>query len=120
MNCPKCGAVMKVVNWNDVEVDRCTDCHGLWFDLLEHEDLKKMPGAEALDDGDASIGKRHDANRKIDCPKCGVPMIAMTDPEQRHIRFEACMTCSGVFFDAGEFRDFKEKTIVDFFRGLRG
>ena len=26
--------------------------------------------------------------------------------------------CYGVFFDAGEFADYKEKTIIDFFRDL--
>ena len=34
------------------------------------------------------------------------------------IVYEACTVCNGVFFDAGEFRDYKEHTIIDFFRDL--
>jgi len=40
-------------------------------------------------------------------------MIRMVDSEQPHIWFEACKTCNGVFLDAGEFTDLKERTLLD-------
>ena len=52
-------------------------------------------------------------------PKCRTGMINMVVHGQSHIEYECCSTCHGVFFDAGEFRDFKEETILDFFRNLR-
>ncbi|MDH3641318.1 MAG: zf-TFIIB domain-containing protein [Gammaproteobacteria bacterium] len=42
----------------------------------------------------------------------------MIDRDQPHLWYEACTVCYGVFFDAGEFRDYKEKTALDFFRDL--
>jgi Zn-finger nucleic acid-binding protein len=32
---------MEVVRFEDIEVDRCVRCGGLWFDALEHEELKQ-------------------------------------------------------------------------------
>ena len=42
MQCPKCSAAMEKVVHEGIEVDRCTGCGGLWFDMLEHEDLKAL------------------------------------------------------------------------------
>jgi hypothetical protein len=48
----------------------------------------------------------------------------MTDHHQPHIHFESCTVCYGVFFDAGEFRDYKEQTLGEsigrLFRRRRG
>jgi uncharacterized protein len=35
MQCPKCDAQMERVQFQGTEIDRCTVCHGLWFDILE-------------------------------------------------------------------------------------
>ncbi|MFN8595047.1 MAG: zf-TFIIB domain-containing protein [Anaerolineae bacterium] len=31
-----------------IEVDRCTDCQGIWFDLQEHQQLKQLPRGGGL------------------------------------------------------------------------
>ncbi len=116
MDCPKCASVMDEVTFNGVVVDRCSWCSGLWFDLLEHNDLKLMPGSEVIDDGDAERGQRFNEVVEIDCPKCKTRMIQMVDAAQPHIHFESCPSCRGAFFDAGEFSDFKEATVADFFK----
>ena len=119
MDCPKCGHLMEQVVYSDIEVDRCTLCKGLWFDLLEHEQLKAIPGAESIDTGDPSVGAIFNRDDRIDCPRCTGPMIRMVDPQQPHIWYESCGVCHGVFFDAGEFTDYKQHTFGDFFRRLR-
>ena len=45
-------------------------------------------------------------------------MIRMVDAQQSHLWFESCTSCYGVFFDAGEFRDFKNLNLVDRLRDL--
>jgi hypothetical protein len=40
------------------------------------------------------------------------------DLDQPHIWFERCAVCGGSFLDAGEFRDVKHHTIVDFLKDL--
>jgi Zn-finger nucleic acid-binding protein len=109
---------MVKVNFAGVEVDRCTDCQGLFFDELEKEQLQKMRGAEGIDVGDAKLGREFNKVDRIQCPRCGSRMIRMVALGQPHIWFEHCTVCDGSFFDAGEFRDLKHHTILDFFRDL--
>ncbi len=118
MNCPKCQSKMEKVTFADVEVDRCTQCKGIWFDMLEHETLKSVQGSEAIDVGDPEKGADYDTIDRIDCPVCRTRMIRMVDKDQPHIRYESCGVCHGVFFDAGEFRDYKDRTLSDFFKSL--
>lgn len=117
MKCPKCQSPFEQVTTSGATVDRCTVCQGLWFDLLEHEELKQH--ADAIDTGDAAVGATHNSNDRIACPKCpNSPMIRMVDPAQPHIWFESCTVCYGRFYDAGEFRDFAEVTFGEFIRSL--
>lgn len=118
--CPKCAAEMEPIEFDGVQIDRCGVCHGLWFDMLEHEDLKAISGSEVVDTGSAEQGRKRDDNRRIQCPVCEQPMIAMVVAAQPHIRYEACTVCYGVYFDAGEFRDFREETFVETARAVFG
>ena len=70
MDCPKCESIFERVTFNNIEVDRCTHCKGLWFDMLEKEDLTNMAGAESIDIGDDQVGKQFDQLRDINCPNC--------------------------------------------------
>ena len=118
MKCPKCGDDFEVVKYAGIKVDRCVGCRGIWFDMLEHEHLKIIKGSESIDIGDAAVGRKYNEMNRVDCPVCHTRMIPMVDREQPHIWYEACTVCYGVFFDAGEFSDYKEKTVLDFFRDL--
>ena len=118
MNCPKCISPMVIVTFGGIEVDRCTDCQGLFFDELEKEQLRKMKGADAIDVGDPKTGQEFNRVDRINCPRCGSLMIRMVDLEQPHIWFEHCTICGGSFFDAGEFKDLAHHTVLDFFKDL--
>jgi uncharacterized protein len=96
MRCPKCDGDMERVIFHEIEIDRCSLCRGLWFDMLEKEDLVAIEGSETIDIGNPSSGKRY-------------------DKDQHHIHYESCPTCYGTFFDAGEFRDLKEFNVVERF-----
>ena len=118
MNCPKCHSVMEKVEYQGIEVDRCTSCHGIWFDMLEAQQLKAIDGSEEIDIGDPREGEKYNKLEKISCPRCATEMTMTVDDEQSHIWCEYCEICHGMFFDAGEFRDFKEESVLDVFRGL--
>ena len=127
INCPRCSAAMGKITFGSVVVDRCTSCKGLWFDAREHERLKDVEGSETIDVGppagatkpaaDAADQSNRPADAKIDCPVCHTRMIRMVDHQQPHIHYESCTVCHGVFFDAGEFRDYKEQTVSEWFKG---
>lgn len=118
MICPKCDGRMQTVMYGGIYIERCLECRGLWFDLLEHEHMAAIEGSEAIDIGSDELGERFRDSEDIDCPHCSCAMVKMVDARQPHIWYESCPSCFGVFFDAGEFRDYKEKTVTDFFRDL--
>ena len=113
MNCPKCTGQMETVKVDEYEVDRCGTCGGLWFDLLEHERLKRLAGSERIDTGPPAGAQVPAAPRKVDCPRCHTGMIQMAFPEQPQIHYEMCSVCHGLFLDAGEFKDLKEVTLLE-------
>ena len=122
MNCPKCRAAMAKVEFDGVEVDRCTLCDGIWFDALEKEQLRDTPGAaEAIDVGrtpeDATSDRRH-----LLCPVCKTLMIPMTvHGGPAGLVYESCTVCYGAFMDAGEFREFaRGGGLVEQLRGWMG
>ena len=118
MRCPKCQSAFEKVATAQGVVDRCTGCSGLWFDLLEHEELKAY--ARELDTGDAATGAQYNAVDRIRCPVCpNSPMVRMVDPGQPHLWLESCPTCYGHFFDAGEYRDYASHTFSDFLKRFR-
>lgn len=118
MQCPKCNHEMEQVLVCNIIVDRCTGCQGIWFDNDEHERLRSVPGSQAIDSGDSRLGKELNQMAEIDCPICSARLVPMVDVDQPHIWYEKCCSCQGVFFDAGEFTDFKDITLMDYFRGL--
>ena len=117
LKCPKCQHGMEEVSHGEVTIDRCTNCQGLWFDLGEAESLKGIKGSENLDTGNSTEGWKWDSHADIDCPHCGNRMEKGQDAKQQHIWFEVCPD-HGMFMDAGEFTDYKEESILDFFLSL--
>ena len=119
MQCPKCKAPMDEHTLSTlsggVTVDRCSDCKGIWFDVGEAETLKDKWMSDYIDDGDPGIGKELNKVRDIECPRCGKTMTQLGDPHQPHIQYEACSE-HGMYFDAGEFTDYKHETLMDIFR----
>jgi uncharacterized protein len=118
MNCPKCYTDMKKIEFEGVEVDRCYNCYGLWFDFQEHQQLKDRPGAAEIDSGDLAMGRRTNLFDKINCPRDGALMTHLVDLKQPHIGYEACPYCYGVFFDAGEFKDYSRQTLLESIKDL--
>jgi Zn-finger nucleic acid-binding protein len=118
MKCPKCFSPMVKVQFAGAQVDRCTNCQGLFFDELEKEALEKTKNADSIDIGDAKVGRRFNKVDRIQCPRCETPMMRVVALDQPHIWFEQCKVCGGSFLDAGEFRDLSHHTVVDFFKDL--
>ena len=119
MDCPKCQANMEEHRigtlHGGVMVDRCTKCYGMWFDIGEAEQLKDKWMSDYIDSGDPAVGREQNKIRDINCPRCATPMKKLNDPVQRHIQYEACEE-HGMYFDAGEFTDYKYETLMDIFR----
>jgi len=116
MRCPKCRTDMEQVAYDGIEIDRCKFCGGIWFDAGESEALRNSRAAAAIDTGDARRGKKTNNIDQYPCPRCSGEMVKVVDPKQTHIWYEGCSSCSGSFFDAGEFTDLSHHSISDFFK----
>jgi len=116
MRCPKCRSDMEMLTIEGVEIDRCTVCHGLWFDPGEIEKLRDKKIAAAIDTGDAVFGSVLNTSDRYRCPRCGGKMLRMTDAKQKHIWYEECDACQGSYFDAGEFTDLATLSVSDLFK----
>jgi Zn-finger nucleic acid-binding protein len=101
----------------DRQVERCTHCQGIWFKPSDVRRLKNSFHAEIIDRGDASVGREYNKVEEVDCPVCGTRLDKICDEQQTHIWYEQCPEGCGVYFDAGEFRDWKDETVMDIFRG---
>jgi Zn-finger nucleic acid-binding protein len=103
---------------NGLRIERCLQCYGIWFNEAQHEMLKHVKGSEQIDIGPAELGREFDSAENVACPICNEIMDTVADAKQSHIQYEVCPAGHGVFFDAGEFKDYQEKSLGDFFRGF--
>lgn len=118
MRCPKCQADFESIKYDYVDIDRCSGCGGIWFDALEKEHLEQIKSSRGIDIGEKRVGRKFNEIRNINCPRCGAKMFTMADGTQFHVEYELCPDCFGTFFDAGEFKDLSELTIVERFRKM--
>lgn len=118
MECPKCYGDMDTVLEETTTIDRCQNCHGLYFDQLTQEMLGDLLGQESLDTGSDEVGSSYDDLVYVECPKCDKIMDQRLLEEPVRIRFELCPTCNATFLDAGEFREYLSAEFLDHFRSL--
>ncbi|HEX9632985.1 MAG TPA: zf-TFIIB domain-containing protein [Gemmatimonadales bacterium] len=48
MKCPRCGADLHVEHYSGIEVERCAECGGLWFDAGEAERLVAVNASKGV------------------------------------------------------------------------
>lgn len=121
IDCPKCRTMMKRVTIDGVEVDRCQGCGGLWLDLGEKDALmKKRIHVKQADPARPVHHGRQEAKTIMHCPRDKSRLIRMHDAEQRHIEFESCSVCGGVFLDPGELTDLSTLSVGEWLRTFIG
>lgn len=105
MICPACRHDMIVVEHNQIELDYCTNCHGVWFDSGELELLLKSVGLEVEDLLTTNLlgsPEVESSEKKRKCPICGQKMKKTSIGQQPEILIDACQRGHGMWFDGGE------------------
>ena len=100
MNCPRCKALLVVVEFHNIELDWCPACEGLWFDSGEMELVTaRMRGATA----GAVAQRKADTNEgRLRCPECGKTMEKRLLGEASPVIADVCGLCGGLWLDHGE------------------
>jgi len=101
MKCPRCKKVMIVLEANQVEVDHCLGCGGVWLDAGELELL--LAGAEEasrlLESFEVDEGV---TEKKIRCPLCSSKMDKVLCGLGKKVLIDRCPRGDGLWFDRGE------------------
>ncbi len=106
MNCPVCKIKLEKAILNNVEIDYCPNCLGMWF---EEEELRW-----AKDDKDENLKwldtdlwekehKFHVSSGQKLCPVDRLPLYEVVYGESK-INVDLCNICYGVWLDRGEFK----------------
>jgi Zn-finger nucleic acid-binding protein len=101
MNCPACNEILFTVEYDEVELDYCGECHGVWLDAGE---LYLLLGDHTLTEGFLTAGNPAIAkNEQVRlCPLCDSPMNKSVTGGPKPIVQDLCPKGHGTWFDSGE------------------
>lgn len=104
MRCPVCAEPLIVLEIDEIEIDHCTACGGVWLDAGELELL--LDGASNRDALMASLTQQAgggDSERQ--CPICSKRMEQVVYGQSGKVMLDMCSQRDGIWFDRGELRD---------------
>jgi len=113
MDCPVCKNAMITLELEDVEIDYCTDCGGIWLDAGELELLLGEPrkARAMLDSFKADAGC---TERMRKCPICDKKMRKIiVGSSKPPLLIDKCRRGDGLWFDRGELNDIFERAELD-------
>ncbi|MDY6916348.1 MAG: zf-TFIIB domain-containing protein [Chloroflexota bacterium] len=105
MKCPACGKETIVVEHEDIELDYCVNCSGVWFDAGELElllETMEVDGARLSVEGILTSPEAPSKEKKRRCPICGRRMKKATLGRDPAVVIDACPREHGLWFDSGE------------------
>jgi Zn-finger nucleic acid-binding protein len=119
MICPFCDELMLILEYQEIELDYCPSCEGIWLDEGELEAMIGFDQKIDLSDFTGTIK----SSRK--CPRCRQKMIKGYFPETR-IEVDVCRRDGGIWLDKGEIQSITgelclpetSNEIYHFFSGL--
>ncbi|MBN2463184.1 MAG: zf-TFIIB domain-containing protein [Dehalococcoidia bacterium] len=105
MRCLNCKSDMIVVEYNNIELDHCNDCHSVWFDSAELDLLLKSLNLDShnlLLDDILKLPEAESSEKKRRCPICRKKLRKTTIGEHPSVLIDVCPQKHGLWFDSGE------------------
>ena len=105
MICPTCHNLMIVVEHDQIELDYCPDCSGIWFDAGE---LELMLETAEMADSSLTIAnilasaEAKTTEKKRRCPICRRKLKKRTIGREPAVLIDLCAEGDGLWFDGGE------------------
>jgi Zn-finger nucleic acid-binding protein len=102
LNCPACKNVMIILEHEQVEIDYCSSCHGIWLDSGELELLLDEP-AQAKSFLASFAKNPNPADKPRKCPICLKKMVEVrVGTVEPPLLIDECTRHHGLWFDKDE------------------
>jgi Zn-finger nucleic acid-binding protein len=112
MDCPVCKKSMLVLELQQIEIDYCQNCSGIWLDsgelellLDDTEEKQRLLGSFQIDPDNPEKKRR--------CPKCTKKMNKVFVGNGKKVLVDKCKKDHGIWFDSGELHQVVELGSVD-------
>ena len=115
MICPVCKSPMIVVEYQQIELDYCPECSGVWFDAGELELLLEKAGLEGAELAQplADLAEASSGEKKRRCPICSRRMKKILVGREPKVLIDACPDEDGLWFDGGEVEELISQLSVE-------
>jgi len=113
MDCPVCENAMITLELEDVEIDHCVECGGIWLDAGELELLLGEP-AKAKDLINTFEVDKGCTEKPKKCPICLKKMEkVIVGKAGAVLLIDRCRRGDGLWFDSGELQDIFDRAQLD-------
>ncbi len=112
MNCPFCNNPLVILELNQVEIDYCTNCHGIWLDNGELELLLKDAKEKTQLLNSFNINK-NSGEKILKCPICSKKMEKVNCGTGNKVLLDKCKKDHGIWFNEGELEQVVEMGGLD-------
>jgi len=117
MNCPRDGVRLQEVKVDELVLDRCPSCEGVWFDfgVLERVLSRDAKTVEEtlMERPAASMPRAED----LSCPRCGDVLIRMRGTDEG-VTYYGCLTCYGRWLDGSDMARLLRRSLLAKFERL--
>ena len=102
-DCPRCYRLLEEIALDNLRVDACPGCGGVWFDEGELARLAQTGAAALRQLEDRYRGLGLGGRRaEVLCPVCRKPLMRSAFPHAPQTELDSCRACRGVWVDEGE------------------
>jgi len=103
LRCPVCKEEMIVLELEDVEIDYCYSCGGIWLDAGELDLL--LGSSHFREERLNSFKKVKTKEKKRNCPICSKKMAKIQVGIDNKVILDICKKNHGLWFDLGELEE---------------
>ena len=110
MQCLRCQAPLRPIEYEGIRIDSCDDCGGTWLDAGEFKQIIRAREVRFDPDERRAVARAakitgielHKVDRTFTCPSCGKRTAPVHYGGDSGIIIDRCAACHGIWLDQGE------------------